>query len=196
MTNPTMIQNFTTPAKLLSNHEFLGDLRERLLLVFSEADKGFISRDEISEADFRFVMRTTTNLVHTGCESQKLKNLLDSVEVEERVVSLLSKYCQNVESVQRNCLMVSEILAFCCASITTYFGVNWGNNENENPRPSEDTFLRFNQLINSIHPYLDVMLQGLCSKYSDEFFFRMRLNFFSEAPILPSETNDSSIDAL
>ena len=96
MTNPTMIQNFTTPAKLLSNHEFLGDLRERLLLVFSEADKGFLSRDEISEADFRFVMRTTTNLVYTGCESQKLKNLLDSVEVEERVVSLLSKYCKNV----------------------------------------------------------------------------------------------------
>ena len=66
MTNPTMIQNFTTPAKLLSNNEFIGDLRERLLLVFSEAEKGFPSRDEVSESDFRFVMRTATNLVHTG----------------------------------------------------------------------------------------------------------------------------------
>ena len=46
ITNPTMVQNFTTPSKLLNDDTFLAEFEERLVIVFDHADRDFDARDE------------------------------------------------------------------------------------------------------------------------------------------------------
>jgi len=49
MTNPTVIQNFTTPSKLLNDQNFMSEFEGRLSEVFVHAIKDFDQRDQGTE---------------------------------------------------------------------------------------------------------------------------------------------------
>ena len=124
MTNPVVIQNFTTPNRLLNDENFIAEFEARLISVFEQAEKGFPDREAIGEGDFRLVLRTCTNLIDTNCESGKVKRLIDRIRLDELVLGLLVKYCHTVDMVKKNCLIVSEMFRFCCAFITSFLRVH------------------------------------------------------------------------
>ena len=108
----------------------------------------------VNESDLRFVLRTCTNLIHTTCESVKIKGVIDAIGLDGLVLRQLVRYCGNVEMVQRSCLLVSELFAFCCAFITSDLVLNTNDSQFD-----DSNVARCNELLNTIHPLLDVLLQ-------------------------------------
>jgi hypothetical protein len=89
ITNPTVIQNFTTPAKLLNDQNFVDELVDRLELVFEHAEKKF--EDVITEADLRYALRTVTNLIHTACLIEVIREIIEKINLVSNVANLLGR---------------------------------------------------------------------------------------------------------
>lgn len=60
---------------------------------------------------------------------------------------------------KENCLLVSEMFAFCCAYITSDLGLTPGPDTSETDQTK--ALLDYNDLLNTIHPLLDILLQDV-----------------------------------
>jgi len=142
-TDPAEATNFTTPAKLMADDEFLVDLESDLTSGIENAHLFFTSGDE---REFCYLLRTVSNLIQTNVATEKLSALIRRVKIQIELSSLLSKLGDKLEHI----LTTSELLGFACAYVTCDCAIV--------PEYEEQSLVELGVLSTELAPRLDAII--------------------------------------
>jgi len=114
-TDPSVAQNFTTPNKLLNSSSFLEEFEIKLFDGIQQALRLFPneegSRDEkMTEEEFRYVLRTLTNLIQTNVEIEIIAKIIFTKSLQTKITETISFLSENEKNLGRVLITASRIL--------------------------------------------------------------------------------------
>ena len=118
-TDPSIAQNFTTPNKLLTSSSFLEEFEIKLFDGIQQALRLFPNEsrdDQMTEEEFRYVLRTLTNLIQTNVEIEIIAKIIFTKSLQTKItetISFLSENEKNLGKVSKNVVPILTIVSIC-----------------------------------------------------------------------------------
>ena len=123
-TDPSVAQNFTTPNKLLNSSSFLEEFEMKLFDGIQQAlrlfpnEEGSHDREKMTEEEFRYVLRTLTNLIQTNVEIEIIAKIIFTKSLQTRItetISFLSENEKNLGGLSKTLPTITSQFWLLCA---------------------------------------------------------------------------------